>query len=203
MRELTIFIGLNKNNVDYVEKMKDEIFELFAVLKEDGQNDKYYKYSTKDAEFLEYYFHPFTMLNEDNEPSFIKGPILFIDKIQNSDKSIDSFLKQNERKYLLEYLTQLEGSSKNFVEEIRSNIKKSLNKYKNIVANLQEEIKKIESFLEYDKFCNDKKENIMYEIKKSHFSGFKDKFMLFFKGIKGGKDKKEFQPLLSDKKDEI
>ncbi|NLK66567.1 MAG: hypothetical protein GX282_03735 [Campylobacteraceae bacterium] len=199
MRELTVFIGLKKKNIDYIEKIKDELFELFVLLKQEGENDKYYKYNCKDGEFLEYYFHPFTMLNEDNEPSYIKGPILFMDKIENSDRSVDSFLKENQRKYLLEYLEQLENSGTSFLEEIRADINKTLSNYRNIVSNLEEEIKRLEAFLEYDEFYNDKKENLMYEIKNAHFSNLKDRISLFFKGIKGGKNKKEFQALLSDK----
>lgn len=199
MRELTVFIGLNKNGTDYIEKIKDELFELFVLVTQDGENDKYYKYSAKDSEFLEYYFKPFTILNENNNPSFIKGPILFIDKIENDDKSIDSFLKENERKYLLEYLEQLQNRSSNFVEETKKNITGAINSYKNIVLNLEEEIKKLEAFLEYSEFCDNKKENLMYDIKKSHFSSLRDKIMLFFKGIRSGKDKKVYQPLLNQK----
>lgn len=203
MREVTVFIGTNKDGVDHIENLKNQVLELFVIAKEDKKEDVYYKYNTETGEFLEYSFSKFELFPTQSNTLQIKGPILFVEKIHNDNKSVDSFLEENKRRYLLEYLEQLQ-SSKNmeFINEAKKKTEEVLKNYKNVLAQLEEEIAKFESFIEDKNFFEDKKEAIMYEIKKLNFDGLMDKFMLFFKGIRGGKSKKNYEALIAQK-DEI
>ena len=63
---------------------------------------------------------------------------------------------------------------------------------------IEKEIKHLNLFLDYKEFFDDKKENLMYEIKKTNFNSLKDKIMLFFKGIKGGKNRKNYKALITN-----
>ncbi|QKF64527.1 hypothetical protein [Campylobacter corcagiensis] len=202
MREVTVFIGTNKDGVDHIENLKNQVLELFAIAKEEKKDDIYYKYNTETGEFLRYSFSKFELFPTQSNTLQIKGPILFVEKIHNDNKSVDSFLEDNKRRYLLEYLEQLQ-SSKNieFINEAKIKTQAILKNYKNILADLQEEVAKFESFIEDKNFFEDKKETLMYEVKKLNFDTLMDKFMLFFKGIRGGKSKKNYEALI-DQKDE-
>ncbi|AKT90911.1 hypothetical protein CUREO_1062 [Campylobacter ureolyticus RIGS 9880] len=196
MRELTIFIGSAKSALSQIEKLKDEVLELFALIKQDGKDDIYYKYSIKNGEFLKYNFKSFDGLSD--EISYIKGPILFIETIKDDNTSIDAFLKQNQKIYMLEYLEQLENNNESLSKDALKEIEKSLKKYEEMAEVIEKEIKHLNLFLDYKEFFDDKKENLMYEIKKTNFNSLKDKIMLFFKGIKGGKNRKNYKALITN-----
>lgn len=200
MREVTVFIGTNKVGLDYIENLRDQILELFVLAKEDEKEDIYYKYNSETGEFLEYMFHKFEIFPSSSESLNIKGPILFVENINDKNKSVDSFLEENKRRYLLEYLEQLQSSkNEDFIREAKKKTESVLNKYKEMIANLEAEIDKFETFLANQNFFEDKKEALMYDVKKLNFSGLKDKFMLFFKGVTGGKNKKNYEAMISSK----
>lgn len=200
MREVTIFIGTNKDGVDHIENLKNQVLELFALAKEDQKNDIYYKYNAETGEFLEFMFNKFDLFPTQTEKLNIKGPILFVEKIHDENKSINSFLEDNKKRYLLEYLEQLQGSKNfEFIKEAKGKTEEVLKKYKKVLTELEEEISKFESFLEDKNYFEDKKEALMYEIKKLNFDGLMDRFMLFFKGVRGGKSKKNYQALIGTK----